>query len=139
MMAMACCPRTLAFVWGLALISFLAKASRSRLDVVTLHIPCFLLMGWSALSVWGEVTSAFTPWAKRMCLLGGSLYTMGLVPWATSKMEGHNALWHAFVVAASACFFAVQVMETAQPLQWQPLEVGNRSTSADLRGRCLML
>jgi hemolysin III len=114
-MVFAGCPRVLGFVWALALLSFGAKASRSRLDVVGLHVPCFLLMGWAAVSVWGEVTSAFSPWAKHTCLLGGAIYTAGLVPWAANRLEGHNALWHACVLAASACFFAVVRHEVAQP------------------------
>lgn len=132
MYVMACCPRALSFVWTLALISFSAKASRSRLDVVALHVPCFLLMGWSALAVWPQITAAFTTWAKNMCVAGGALYTIGLVPWAANGIEGHNALWHAFVLAASGCFFAVHVLETAQPGSW--LEIGG----VDVRGSCLM-
>jgi len=112
-MAHAGCPRVLCFVWALALLSFGAKASRSRLDVVALHVPCFLLMGWAAVAVWSDVTSAFSPWAKQTCLLGGVMYTVGLVPWAANALEGHNALWHACVLAASACFFAVVRHEVA--------------------------
>lgn len=114
-MIFAGCPRVLCFVWALALLSFGAKATRSRLDVVALHVPCFLLMGWAAVAVWSDVTSAFSPWAKHTCLLGGSLYSVGLIPWAANKLEGHNALWHACVLAASACFFAVVRHEVAQP------------------------
>lgn len=118
-MTLACCPRALCFVWSLGIISFTAKASRSKLDSVALHVPCFLLMGWTALAVWSDVNAAFTPWAKALCVTGGALYTLGLVPWAQNKLEGHNALWHIFVLVASSCFWLVQILETAQPERWQ--------------------
>jgi len=130
MMTMACCPRALAFVWSLALISFAAKASHSRLDKEALHVPCFLLMGWTALAVWADMKRGLTPWAVDMCVLGGVLYTVGLVPWACNPLEGHNALWHVFVLAASACFYTVMILEVAQPQHWQGATGGD--------GTCLL-
>lgn len=114
-MTIACSPQTLAFVWALALVSFFIKASRSRLDVELVHIPIFLLMGWAVVSVWDEFSGALSPWGKRTCLLGGVLYTIGLVPWGVNKIEGHNALWHLFVLAGSGCFFVVCYDEVGLP------------------------
>merc|ERR1719421_1356919 len=99
MMTFVCCPISLIFVWSLAVFSFTAKASRSRLDVVALHVPCFLLMGWSCVLIWKDLVEVFTYWACGMCLAGGLFYTLGLVPWAISKLEFHNAIWHVFVLA----------------------------------------
>jgi hemolysin III len=124
MMTFACRPWVLAFVWGLALVSMIAKASRSRLDVVAFHVPCFLLTGWSCLLVWQDLIVVFTPWALKLLMLGGTLYTVGLVPWALNKLEFHNALWHIFVVAASSCFLAVLYVEVSQPQNWQAVAKG---------------
>merc|ERR1712061_955682 len=79
-MTMASCPRTLCFVWAVALVSITAKASRSRLDKEAFHVPCFLMMGWCALVVWRDVISFFAPWAQASAVLGGVLYTVGLIP-----------------------------------------------------------
>jgi len=123
-MTFACCPWVLAFVWSLALVSMVAKASRSRFDVVALHVPCFLLMGWSCMLVWRDVVLVFTPWALRMLVVGGVLYTVGLVPWALNKLEFHNATWHMFVLAASACMLTVLYKEVSQPSNWQAVGTG---------------
>lgn len=123
-MTFACCPRTLAFVWVLAVVSMVAKASRSRLDVVQFHVPIFLLMGWSCMAIWKDVVAVLTPWACRGCVVGGILYTVGLVPWAINKLEFHNAIWHVFVLAASACFLAVMYHEISQPSNWQAVQSG---------------
>ena len=47
----------------------------------------------------------FSDWAKARVVAGGALYAAGLVPWALSKHEFHNAAWHAFVLLGSACMF----------------------------------
>jgi hemolysin III len=111
----ACSPRTLAFVWVVGLISFVAKASRSPLDVVQLHVPCFLAMGWACTMTWPAVTATITPWAIRHMFIGGCLYTGGLVPWACNSLEFHNAIWHVCVLAASAMFYSVVYHELALP------------------------
>jgi predicted membrane channel-forming protein YqfA (hemolysin III family) len=36
-----------------------------------------------------------------------------LLPWSANSFECHNAIWHVFVLAASACFFAVAYVEVA--------------------------
>lgn len=121
MMTFACCPWALAFVWSLAFVSMAAKASQSRFDVVALHIPCFLLMGWSCLIVWQDLLMVFTPWALKMLVLSGVLYTVGLVPWGINKLEFHNAVWHVFVLAGSVCMLVLLYEEVSQPSHWRPV------------------
>ena len=112
----ACSPRVLAFVWLVGLLSFVAKASRSKtLDVVQLHVPCFLAMGWACTMTWTAVSQTITPWAIRRLVVGGCLYTGGLVPWACNFVEFHNAIWHVCVLAASAVFYSVVYHELALP------------------------
>eukprot|EP00227_Mantoniella_beaufortii_P014362 CAMPEP_0197601846 /NCGR_PEP_ID=MMETSP1326-20131121/36070_1 /TAXON_ID=1155430 /ORGANISM="Genus nov. species nov., Strain RCC2288" /LENGTH=117 /DNA_ID=CAMNT_0043169115 /DNA_START=34 /DNA_END=387 /DNA_ORIENTATION=+ len=112
-MTVARCPHTLALVWTLTSLSFLAKATKSRLDNMYLHVPVFLGAGWSVVTVWGDVTAVLSPWALQLCVVGGSLYTIGLLPWSSNSFECHNAIWHVFVLSASACFFAVAYFEVA--------------------------
>ena len=86
----ACCPQTLAFVWMLGSISFVAKASRSFLDMLVLHVLCFLSMGWACMASWDHVVSSQSPWAIGRMVLGGCLYTSGLLPWACNRLEFHK-------------------------------------------------
>ena len=48
-------------------------------------------------------------------MVGGCLYTGGLVPWACNGLEFHNAIWHVCVLAASAVFYSVVYHELALP------------------------
>jgi len=123
-MTLACCPRMLAFVWIIAVFSTAVKTSRSKLDVLALHVPCFLLMGCSCLMVWKDVSMVLTLWARHLIMLCGVLYVGGLIPWWTNKLEFHNAIWHACVLIASGCVFVAMYCEVSQPRNWKAVESG---------------
>ena len=118
MMVMADCPALLRFVWALACISAAIKATGSSLDTEVLHVLCFLGMGWSVVVVWEEFWTNFSPWAKSQCVLAGVLYSTGLLPWKFNRLEGHNALWHVHVLAASAAYCSVVHYEVSQSSAW---------------------
>lgn len=44
---------------------------------------------------------------------GGALYSLGVVVHLATRLRYHNALWHAFVIAAAACHYAV-ILRLAQ-------------------------
>ena len=117
-MLLYCYPRILAFVWATGLASFLAKASRSPLDLLVLHVPCFLAMGWSVTSVADELLQLLPMRLWEEMVVGGTLYTIGLIPWALSRLEFHNAIWHLFVLGASGVFFRAILHEVADPELW---------------------
>lgn len=68
--------------------------------------------------VWRDLLNVFSPWALKMVILGGLFYTVGLVPWGINKLEFHNAVWHMFVLAGSACMLSVLYLEVSQPHHW---------------------
>jgi len=120
-MSLMCNTSILLLVWSIGFISFVAKASRSSLDVLPLHVVCFLAMGWAAPALaWQDVVDACTDKAFQCILLGGFLYTAGLVPWASSRFEFHNAIWHVFVLGGCVCFWWAVYDEVAQPETWKP-------------------
>ncbi|KAJ1455809.1 hemolysin-III related-domain-containing protein [Pelagophyceae sp. CCMP2097] len=117
--ALACCPKALAFVWGVSGFSFVCKALRTPLDIVQVHVPCFLLSGWTLAFIWPQISASLTPWAIKGMLCAGVVYTVGLVPWAMNSIEGHNVIWHLCVAFASAVFFTVIYSEVADPSEWR--------------------
>jgi hemolysin III len=101
----------LAIVWALAVIGMVLK-------LVFWSTPgqfgpaLYLIMGWmSVVLVW----SSWEALPFGYILAGGLLYTVGVVFHAARNMKFANAIWHGFVVAASACFFvAITVVTTQQ-------------------------
>ena len=45
-----------------------------------------------------------------LIVAGGGLYTLGTVFYAHDGLRYQNAIWHGFVLVASACFFAAVAM-----------------------------
>ena len=86
--------------------------------MIPLHVTCFLLMGW-AVGPWLPTFINALSKPGAVCILGGGCtYTLGLLPWAASRLEFHNAIWHLFVLVASALFFSVVYNELADPETW---------------------
>jgi hemolysin III len=95
----------LALVWTLALGGALLRLlKRGKLG----HIQTwtYLLLGWlSLLLVWPMVQTLPAP-ATALVLAGGLLYSAGVIFFRWETLKFANAIWHGFVLAASACFFA---------------------------------
>lgn len=101
----------LGVVWAMAIIGMTLKlvfwSTPGRFGPAL-----YLIMGWMSIvlvwSSWSELPFGFI-------LAGGLLYTVGVVFHAAEKMKFANAIWHGFVIAASACFFAaITVLVTQQ-------------------------
>lgn len=92
----------LAIVWVMAVIGMTLKlvfwSTPGRFGPVL-----YLVMGWmSVVLIW----SAWEELPIGLILAGGLLYTVGVAFHVAEKLKFANAIWHGFVIAASACFFA---------------------------------
>ncbi|MBI5134347.1 MAG: hemolysin III family protein [Candidatus Taylorbacteria bacterium] len=103
-------------VWGLALVGILIKgiAPLRRAVPHSVVVIIYALMGWIALVAIVPLVRAFSGGALALLFAGGSAYTLGIVFFAldtvikrTSKWYGHHEIWHLFVIAGSACHFAL--------------------------------
>lgn len=94
----------LAGVWLVALIGVIGKLSfwgtESRRS-----LPVYLGMGWASVLLIWPMTQALPPPAVGLIVGGGLLYTLGTLVYRYPGMRYQNAVWHAFVLAASTCFF----------------------------------
>ncbi len=99
----------LGIVWGLAVIGMVLKLFFWRTPG-RFGPTLYLIMGWLSValiwSLWPIVSGA----TMALIAVGGLLYTTGVIFYAAEKMKFSNAIWHGFVVAASACFFAAIAM-----------------------------
>lgn len=94
----------LAAVWLVAVFGAVAKLSFWATDARG-SLALYLAMGWaSVLLIWPMWQTLPGP-SVALIAGGGALYTMGTVFYAAKALRFQNAIWHAFVLAASACFF----------------------------------
>ena len=97
----------LGVVWALAVLGAIAKLwfwEANGRGSLTLYLG----MGWlSVLLIWPMVTHLPGP-SVALVVIGGLIYSLGTIVYAQKALRFQNAIWHLFVLAASACFvFAV--------------------------------
>jgi hemolysin III len=95
----------LGFVWIISLFGATAKLLWPEHFVKTSYV-LYLGLGWSGILALDPLALAISPQVLLLLAAGGGLYTIGIVFHLWENLRYHNAIWHAFVLAASACHFA---------------------------------
>jgi hemolysin III len=95
----------LSLVWAVALVGAGAKlllaSSWDRTAIVV-----YLALGWSVLTVIQPLSQSVPINVLLLLCLGGGLYSVGVIFHVWSSLAYHNAIWHLFVLAGTACHFA---------------------------------
>jgi hemolysin III len=95
----------LGIVWGLAVIGVVLKlffwSTPGRFGPAL-----YLIMGWLSVALIWSLWSIVPLAAMVLMGIGGLLYTVGVIFYAAKNLKFAIAIWHGFVVAATACFFA---------------------------------
>jgi len=95
----------LAVIWLIAVIGVALKIGLpGRLD--RLSIVLYLGMGWSGLAAGGVVYQSLSTSTLALIAAGGIVYSTGVIFHLWKGLRFHNAIWHGFVLAGSALFYA---------------------------------
>jgi hemolysin III len=98
-------------VWVIALLGALAKLLFWQ-EPGRLGLVLYLGLGWMGVLLLWPLAAKLPPPALLLTALGGALYTLGCVFFAWNSLKFSNAIWHAFVLLASGCFYAAITMGT---------------------------
>jgi hemolysin III len=115
--------RTLAFVYVLGCIGLFAEvpalcglrckegaASATWTWGAKLDVVRYVIMGWAVVAVAPVIYTSFPILAVFTSILGGVVYTTGIVFFVSDQLEFHLAIWHGFVLFASLCFYLVNAI-----------------------------
>ena len=94
----------LAAMWTLAIVGALFKLFVKGLDNVA--VAGYVVLGWMPILAIKQIFERLPPGAIGWMAAGGVLYTLGT--WFLHRdvrMPYFHAVWHLFVIAASACHF----------------------------------
>ncbi len=95
----------LAVVWTMAALGIAIKLFAPRyLDGVSTAL--YLVQGWAVIVAWHPLVSAVPERAALLLMIGGVLYTLGVVFHLWERLPYQNAIWHGFVLAAASVHFA---------------------------------
>jgi hemolysin III len=71
-----------------------------------LSIGLYLALGWVAVLALEPLIAALPLSSLVLIVIGGALYSLGVIFHLWEKLKFHNAIWHAFVIAAASCHYA---------------------------------
>lgn len=92
-------------VWVVAVMGILLKLLMPhRFD--RLAIGLYLLLGWSGAAAYQELAGALSDSVLWLILIGGLIYSFGVVFHVLERVPFHNAIWHTFVLTAACVHFA---------------------------------
>lgn len=104
----------LAVVWSGAVLGISLKLSTSRSSV--LGSVLYILLGWVGVVTLPVVVGRLSATGIGLLLAGGILYTAGALvlfrrrPDPSPAVFGYHEVWHALVIAASVCHYALITM-----------------------------
>lgn len=94
-------------IWGLAALGIILKFWHiGRYPILTPLI--YVAMGWVGAIAVKPSIEAIPPMGMSLLVAGGITYTVGVIFYALEKLPYNHAIWHMFVLSASAMhFFAI--------------------------------
>ncbi len=91
-------------VWCVAIVGIVIKlVMPGRFD--RLSVGLYLAMGWSGVMLYGRVVDALPSLALWFVLIGGVLYSFGVIFHSWRRLRFQNAIWHCFVLLGAACHY----------------------------------
>ena len=100
-------------VWAAALAGVALKViSPERFKWIALAL--YLGMGWAGLVAGGPMFAALPLPVLVLMVVGGGLYTLGVVFYLWQRLPFHYTIWHVFVLAASFVFYAAVLVFVLQ-------------------------
>lgn len=98
-------------LFGINLFCTIVGITFNSINLTKWHkasVVLYVIMGWSVLATIKEVFAAFTFNGALLILLGGILYTAGIVFYKKPQFKFMHFVWHLFVLAGSVLhFFAI--------------------------------
>ncbi|TWF54751.1 PAQR family membrane homeostasis protein TrhA [Neorhizobium alkalisoli] len=92
-------------IWATALFGITLKCLfPGRYD--KLAILLYLAMGWSGVMVMEPVAAYLPPVTVWLIVIGGLIYSLGVIFHVWEKLRFQNAIWHGFVIAAAAVHYS---------------------------------
>jgi hemolysin III len=99
----------LAVVWTMAAIGIAIKLFAPRfLD--GLSTALYLVQGWAVVAAWEPLMTALPGHVLTLLVIGGVLYTIGVVFHLWERLPYQNAIWHGFVLSAASCHYAAVIV-----------------------------
>jgi hemolysin III len=99
----------LSILWGLTIIGIFFKIYfTGRLEILSTII--YVLMGWILFVGGRRFFDALPAGVLTFIIIGGVLYSIGVIFYLWDKFVYTHAVWHAFVLAAAICHYVAVLL-----------------------------
>jgi hemolysin III len=98
-----------AAVWSIAVLGALSKILFVNMDR-RLSVGIYLALGWLVLVALKPITDSVTWVALLLLVIGGLLYSTGVVFYVNKRLKFARAIWHGHVVAAAGSHWAAVLL-----------------------------
>jgi hemolysin III len=92
-------------VWTGAVVGIVLKFARPR-RFENGSVVIYLVLSWAAVIAIKPITASLPATASTLLLVGGALYSIGVIFYLWERLLFQRAVWHGFVVSAASCHFA---------------------------------
>ena len=100
-------------LWGAAVTGAVMRfMAPDRLKIAAVALA--LGMGWAGLFAGDAFFAGLSTAVITLIVVGGSLYTIGVGFFLFDRLPFHYTIWHLFVLAASAVFYAAVMLHLVQ-------------------------
>ncbi len=112
----------LALIWAIALTGILVKVFYVGAPR-WLNAGMYVLMGWLCVLAAPQMPSVLSPSAMIWLIVGGVVYTLGAVVYATKIFNfvpgkfGYHEVWHVFVLAGALAHFVAVMTLVVAPIK----------------------
>jgi hemolysin III len=99
----------LSILWGLTILGIVFKIFfTGRFNILSVII--YLLMGWILFAGGRRFFTAVPMDVMLFLIIGGGLYTVGIIFYLWKGFEWHHAVWHFFVLIAAICHYVAVLL-----------------------------
>lgn len=99
-------------VWSGAVLGLLGKLiAPNKWERASVFL--YLALGWAFVLAAGPVSASITQATLILIVVGGCLYTIGVIFHVWTKLPFQNAIWHFFVLTATCVFYSAMTVEIA--------------------------
>lgn len=91
-------------IWTLAATGIVIKLFCIQ-RIQKLSVGLYLFMGWFGLIAMQGLTRTLPPASISLLIIGGVLYTAGVIFYSWKKLPYHHTVWHLFVLGGSISHF----------------------------------
>jgi hemolysin III len=87
-------------VWALAFLGIALHLSPLR-RFSSIRLILYITMGWAAVVAIKPLAASVPPNALILIVMGGLMYTVGIIFYLWRRLPYHHAIWHLFVLSGS--------------------------------------